>query len=297
MSEPKRVLELYTMSAAQWRAANNRLELLREQHCAYLGRRCLKMRKSAPDVTIGTCTVNFGGNALVICPYRFLQRKQIFRDVIPLLERHEPGNEIHVVSEVEIPGGNIDYFVASVKEGEIIEYLALEVQALDTTGTVWPARQVFIQANIEPAQEVAVGNYGMNWKMTAKTTLLQLHHKAQTLAGLGKKLVLALQDGLYDYMGREFDTSMLHPASTSDAVQFHVYSLVAQGAGDFALNLSARYSTTPAGIEVMLGSSRNIEISEAELKAKIMPKLSRKTLLSAEFHPQDVPPDIEPRTP
>jgi hypothetical protein len=43
-------------------------------------------------------------------------------------------------------------------------------------------------------------SFGINWKMTAKTTLVQLHHKIQTFEELGKHLVLVLQDGLMNYM-------------------------------------------------------------------------------------------------
>jgi hypothetical protein len=34
--------------------------------------------------------------------------------------------------------------------------------------------------------------FGMNWKMTAKTILVQLHHKLETFEHLGKHLVLVI---------------------------------------------------------------------------------------------------------
>lgn len=81
------------------------------QHCPFLGRKCLKNRKSEPDIAIGTCTVTHGGGPVVICPYRFLERRVIFTDCLSLV-RHEPGNELHVVPEVSIPGGTVDYLCA-----------------------------------------------------------------------------------------------------------------------------------------------------------------------------------------
>ncbi len=290
---PKRVLELYTKSASQWLAHRPGIKLLRSQRCDYLERRCLKMRKSNPEVTLGTCTVGFKGDAVIICPYRFLQGMQIFRDALPLLDKHEQGNQVHVVSEVEIPGGNVDFFVVSTKDGEIRDYLALEVQTLDTTGTVWPARQDFIIANVEASAEARVGSYGMNWKMTAKTTLLQIHHKAKTLDHLGKKIVLVVQDCLYRYISAEFNISEVQAANRSDNVHFHIYGLNQQAEGSFSLSLADSYSTTPHGIELMLGTSRKVEISDDELKTKIGAKISGRTLLSDAFHPLDVPTQVE----
>jgi len=291
----KEVLELYTKSAYQGLTQSDWGNLLQSQHCEYLGRKCLKMRKSAPDITLGTCTVGYKGNAIVICPYRFLQGMQIFRDVIPLLEGHEASNQIHVVSEVEIPGGNVDFFVVSSKDGTIQDYLALEIQALDTTGSWWPARQAFIKKHVDPTQTVEAKSFGMNWRMTAKTILVQMHHKAQTLDTLGKKLVLVVQDCLYTYMSAEFNTSRVRAAERADSVHFQVYSVNRRDHGRFGMTLRSHYSTTPAGIEVMLGASRSNEISESDMRARLKLKMNAHTLLGGGFHPQDVVPQIETR--
>jgi hypothetical protein len=48
----------------------------------------------------------------VICPYRFLERRVIFADCLGLI-RHEAGDELHVVPEISIPGGSVDYFLVS----------------------------------------------------------------------------------------------------------------------------------------------------------------------------------------
>ena len=44
----------------------------------------------------------------------------------------------------------------------------------------------------------------MNWKMTAKTILVQLNHKIESFENLGKHMALVLQDHLLAYMQREF---------------------------------------------------------------------------------------------
>jgi len=106
----------------------------------------MKTRKSQPSLSIGTCTVSVGidDQAVVICPQRLLERRQVFTDCLHLLQLHEPGNELHVVPEISVPGGSVDYFLVSARSGRVRDFAGIELQTLDTTGTVWPARQRFL---------------------------------------------------------------------------------------------------------------------------------------------------------
>ncbi|MCY4041968.1 MAG: NotI family restriction endonuclease [Gammaproteobacteria bacterium] len=81
-----------------------------DEWCPYTNSRCFKVRKSQPEISIGTCTVRHGRKArpIVICPKRLLQRKQIFVDSLHLLRGHYPGNELYIVPEVALPGGSVD---------------------------------------------------------------------------------------------------------------------------------------------------------------------------------------------
>src|SRR5712691_13206239 len=100
------IVELFTVSTA--RDDVDWPELVAAQQCAYLGRKCVKVRKSQPEISIGTCSITHGAkqpHELVICPHRFLERGQIFLDCLHLLTLHEPGNELHRIAEIEIPGG------------------------------------------------------------------------------------------------------------------------------------------------------------------------------------------------
>lgn len=150
------------------------------QHCPFVDKRCYKIRKSQPEIAIGTCTVSYGKAPIMICPQRLLERRQIFVDCLHLLTGHEPGNELHIVSEIAVPGGSIDYILASVRGDKVRDFVAIELQTLDTTGSVWPDRQRFVASqgiDVSPEDIASSKSYGMNWKMTAKTILVQLHHK------------------------------------------------------------------------------------------------------------------------
>jgi len=254
------------------------------QICPYLNRKCLKNRKSEADLTIGTCSVVYGREekSIIICPHRLLERHQIFMDCIHLLTLHEPGNELHIISEVGIPGGNVDYFLVSTRDRKVKDFVAIELQTLDTTGTVWPFRQRFIQSKGIDAKKEDIESkkpFGMNWKMTAKTILVQMHHKIRTLEHLNKHLVLVVQDPLLEYMTKEFTFSHIQEvARVGDSMHFHSYAMK-ETANTLHLSLSSRKSTDSNGVATCLGLESEAEIDLEEIVKKLEIKISDKTLM------------------
>lgn len=258
-------------------------KFVQNQGCPFLGKKCIKTRKSQPEVSIGTCTVEYGADnaPIVICPKRFIERRQIFIDSIHFLTAHEPGNEIHVIPEIRIPGGSVDYFLASVSDGKVKDFVGVEIQTLDTTGSVWPARQRFLaKCGVSvPKKDLALKmNYGMNWKMTAKTILVQLHHKIELFEHVNKHLVLAVQDRLLDYMRREFKFDHLSKPKLSDSMHFHAYDLKKHTDG-YQIKLADRFSTDRAGIATCLGRVEHARVELAQIYTVLESKLSKMTLL------------------
>lgn len=253
------------------------------QQCPFRGRRCFKVRKSNPEISIGTCTVAYGRpkEPVVICPARLIERRQIFIDCLHLLTQHEPGNELHIVPEVTIPGGHVDFFVVSAREGRVRDFVGVELQTLDTTGTVWPERQRLLRELGIPRDDNAensISPFGMNWKMTAKTILVQMHHKVQTFEHINKKIVLVVQDKLLAYMTREFNFGHLsNPASLGDSHHFHAYSMDKQVDRSFRLSLRARLSTDAEGISRCLGLQAEARIEMAQIITALQAKMSEAT--------------------
>jgi Restriction endonuclease NotI len=258
-------------------------DIASRQSCPFLSRKCLKNRKSEPDLTIGSCTVSYGREArnIIICPFRLLERSQIFTDCIHLLTLHEPGNELRIVPEISVPGGSIDYCLASVRSGKVIDFVGIELQTLDTTGTVWPERQRFLQRHGVPVRETDVTSkkgFGMNWKMTAKTILMQLHHKIHTFEHLSKHLVLVVQDCLIDYMQREFSFEHIQDARLGNPMHFHSYELIAEPSG-YRIQLIERWSTDANGIAQCLGLQTSPRVELEAMLRQIEEKLPQSTLL------------------
>lgn len=260
-------------------------DVLSTQHCGYLNKKCIKVRKSEPSISIGTCTVQYGkdNQEVIICPHRLIEKRRIFVDCIHLLTLHEPGNELHVIPEITIPGGSVDYFLASVRDKKVIDFVGIELQTLDTTGTVWPERQRFLtDQNIleEPKENYGNKPYGMNWKMTAKTILVQLHHKIETFEHLSKHLVLVLQDHLLNYMKKEFSFSHINTIpKIGDPMHFHSYKLDLGDDKNYHIKLNERLSTDSIGLASAMGLKAEAKI-EFELIIKTLEaKISNSTLL------------------
>lgn len=277
------VLELFGASVTSEDPVNW-AGLVADQTCPFTSRKCFKIRKSQPDVSIGTCTVSYGKEAdpVLICPNRLLERRQIFLDSIHLLSLHEPGNELHVVPEISIPGGSVDYFLVSARASKVRDFVGIELQTLDTTGTVWPARQRlldYLHLPVDPADVASDKGFGMNWKMTAKTTLVQLHHKVETFEHFSKHLVLVIQDRLLDYLKREFRFAHVGEASVGNSMHFHSYRLVAGPKGTRRLELASRLSTDAAGISECLGLQAEAKLELDAILKQLESKLSKDTLV------------------
>jgi len=120
--------------------------------------------------------------------------------------------------------------------------------------------------------------YGINWKMTTKTTLMQLHHKISTFEYLQKHLVLIIQDIFLDYMKKKFNFKNINnPSLLGDSLQFHSYFLTDKD--NQSLKLKERLSTNSIGIAecLRLNAEKNVDL-EIMLDA-IEKKISNNTLL------------------
>ena len=258
---------------------NNDLDFktaLENQSCPFTGKMCTKMRKSSPDIKIGTCSVKYQNQDVIICPFRLLEHNQIFIDCLHLLTMHEPGNELYLVPEVQIPGGHVDYFLVSAKNKKVKDFIGIELQTMDTTGTVWPERQKFLD---EQGIEVAFSDlenkktFGMNWKMTLKTILIQMHHKSETFEHLNKHLVLIIQEPLFQHMKNDFDFTSIEGVRLGDSIHIHSYSFIEQD-NRLCLSLVNRVSTDSEGIAKCLGLNAESKIELQDIIKILEPKLN-----------------------
>src|SRR6266568_4687940 len=169
-------------------------------------------------------------------------------------------------------------WIRIVREQQCI-FLGRKCYKVRKSGTVWPERQRLLKKLSVPRSDkgaTSKKSYGMNWKMTAKTILVQMHHKIQTFEHVHKKLVLVVQDKLLAYMSREFNFAHLrNPAGIGDSMHLHPYRMEKQSDKSFKLVMQSRLSTDAAGIGKCLGLQAEprveLEVIVKALEAKLSP--------------------------
>ena len=93
--------------------------------------------------------------------------------------------------------GNIDFVIADIgQDDEITQFLSVELQAIDITGSVMPAYQAWREVREIDSRP----NYGLNWSNVYKRYITQLIRKGYFHHHWGTKIVAVMQDVVYDYI-------------------------------------------------------------------------------------------------
>lgn len=245
-----------------WVDSDEAEEERENEHCPFTGTRCSKRRKSDNDVTIGTCSVGYKGRGVseykphVICPKRFYT-DEVFEPVKTLFV--DEGEHFRV-PEVALFGASID-FVAGKQDssGEIIDFAGIEIQAIDTTGSVWEHKKAY--ENGEDMNEVDK-NYGMNWKMSLpKTMMQQAFQKGQAFDEWGENIIFLIQDVSLDYLHRTVNTSRLEEAKKENPVHFYTYSFDYNYETEkYEWEIDQKLSADLEGVSQMMDSDENMAI-------------------------------------
>ena len=219
------------------------------------GKKCVKVRKSRPDISIGTCCVRFDGfdQPIVICPKVFTGRSSIFDDCKVFLNSNSNTVEVVIVPEVSVGSGRVDYcLVALDSYHQILDYVGIEIQSLDTNGSLWDVRQntlsslgVFVESSDFPSSTPSV-----NWRMSAKTILIQIIQKSEIFFRLRKKLVLACQRPLFEFMRSHYNLENLRN-DANDTLHFNVYDYHSSEDGS-SLTCVQKYSADIDSIRAFL---------------------------------------------
>jgi hypothetical protein len=258
---PRGALEFYVKPITAPPMSEAVRQAFETQQCPILGAKCLKNRKSEPEQTIGSCIVGHQGLPLVICPIR-LRSKEVFEEAVPLLSAYERGMDLVAIPEIGGGArGSIDYVLTAFKDERYVDHIGIEFQTLDTTGSVWASRNDYLTGSSPSAK------YGINWRMNAKTILIQLHHKAPIFAEHGKKLLLVVQDAFLDKLRGDFNFEDYREANMEDVLHIHAYRLVysrGKDDGSFRMELTDRISAGLEGIEKSLAAVEGGELPTLE---------------------------------
>ncbi|RGK44739.1 hypothetical protein DXD09_09395 [Ligilactobacillus ruminis] len=262
----------------------NLREALVNQTCPYMnGAQCYKTRKSDPDTAIGTCSLCFNNvdQPILICPEPLTQDGRVFNDCLSFISSSIAGSDLYLVPEVTTSVGRIDYVLAAVRDGSPVDFVAIELQTLDTTGSIWNSRQELLLEHGYNVDEGAARSSGasLNWRMTAKTILAQLLQKSQLFASMNRNLVLICQTPLFDYMQANFNFEGVREADSRDVLHFHMYDYVSKPFG-MQLKLSSMRSASLDVVESIMGQRQDNNQALQEINATISSRLKPEYLFS-----------------
>ncbi len=103
-----------------------------------------------------------------------------------------------MVPEVKMAGfGNVDFVIADVGiDGEVQQFLSVELQAIDITGSVFPAYRALLSG--EDLEKKP--SYGFNWDNVYKRYITQLIRKGYFHHHWKSKIVAVIPEQVYDYI-------------------------------------------------------------------------------------------------
>lgn len=197
------IFELFGFAASD--QSNAALTHRRHHSCPFLKAPCQK--KLSDGILSGVCTLKPKTSRPVICcPYRlYAGNYRILSDIATLVfkgdielvagqdAKKKPvtpgktrvavfgkrwGKELRLPNRGDGTGGYfVDWVLARLDEtGKLVEFVAVEVQSIDTTGNYRAERQARMDGNIAP-----VSTAGFNWENVSKRILPQIIYKGHVL--------------------------------------------------------------------------------------------------------------------
>ena len=171
-----------------------------DYRCPFLGSRCTK-RSASIDQPYPVCSIrrNVDGQArqICVCPKRF-HAVDFLSDVVAHCWPGDPPTNPLVAPEVQMKGfGSVDFVIADLEQnGTVGEFLSVELQAIDITGSVMPAYEALREGRLADRRPT----YGLNWGNVYKRYITQLIRKGYFHHHWGTKIVAVMQDVVYDYI-------------------------------------------------------------------------------------------------
>lgn len=168
-------------------------------HCRYMGSRCTKSVSN--KIPYPVCTIIYDSAPVAVCPKRFFEIN-LLKDVVDNCWPGEPPKAPELVSEVNMKGfGNVDFVAADFDAaGEVQDFLSVELQAIDITGSVRPAYAALLKSQMLPKRPT----FGLNWDNVYKRYVTQLIRKGYFHHHWGSKVVGVMQDVVLDDIYERF---------------------------------------------------------------------------------------------
>jgi len=173
--------------------------------CPYIHSRCPKRSTQLPDEPYPVCTLWRRSDGVAdpvedlipVCPKRFYA-VDFLKDVIDNCWPGDKPKNPQVAPEVKMTGfGNVDFVIADVQEnGEVDQFISVELQAIDITGSAFKAYQA-LRAGKDLDKRPT---YGFNWGNVYKRYVTQLIRKGYFHHHWKSKIVAVIPEQVYQYI-------------------------------------------------------------------------------------------------
>ncbi len=173
--------------------------------CPFIQSRCPKRTIQLPAEPYPVCSLWRKGDGegeptndlIFVCPKRFYAVDFLTEVIAHCWPGDKPKNPM-VAPEVKMAGfGNVDFVIADVKDdGEVEQFLSVELQAIDITGSAFRAYQA-----IRAGQDLEKRpTYGFNWDNVYKRYVTQLIRKGYFHHHWKSKIVAVIPEQVYQYI-------------------------------------------------------------------------------------------------
>lgn len=173
--------------------------------CPFIKSRCPKRSTQLPDEPYPICSLWRGTgpktdpqkDLIFVCPKRFYAVDFLTEVIKHCWAGDAPENPM-VAPEVKMEGfGNVDFVIADVgQDGEVEQFLSVELQAIDITGSAFKAYQA-LRAGEDLEKKPT---YGFNWDNVYKRYITQLIRKGYFHHHWKSKIVAVIPEQVYEYI-------------------------------------------------------------------------------------------------
>jgi hypothetical protein len=184
--------------------------LIDDFECPFIKSRCPKRSTQLQQEPYPVCTLwrrsvgepDPGQDLIFVCPKRFYA-VDFLTEVIEHCWPGEKPKNPRVAPEVKMAGfGNVDFVIADVQDdGEVEQFLSVELQAIDITGSAFPAYQALREGTDLERRPT----YGLNWDNVYKRYVTQLIRKGYFHHHWKSKIVAVIPEQVYQYITSRAD--------------------------------------------------------------------------------------------
>lgn len=241
-----------------------------DYQCPFINSQCLK-RSQRIEGPYPICSIWRGANSaklVCLCPKRFFQ-VNFLEDVIANCWPGKPPANPQIAHEVQMKGfGQVDFVIADLDSaGNVRDFISVELQAVDITGSVEPAYQAAINNQMLTKKP----SHGFNWANVRKRYISQLISKGIYHHHWGTRMVAVLQTVVYDEFRQYIQFDELIPEQGNIVFMLYDYEDQRDSEGRFSMKLDRVVATSHNSL--MMGSLYRTPLPKDTFCLKILDKL------------------------